>query len=97
MKKQTPFQRNLAFIVIGIGLVAVGVAAMTLLTLRQSQSVRTAESSVVPAKADYPAPDLTLNDLDGNPRSLSDLSWTGGACQHVGHLVPAVCCRIAYA
>ncbi len=72
MKKQTPFQRNLAFIVIGIGLVAVGVAAMTLLTLRQSQSARTAESSVVPVKADYPAPNLTLNDLDGNPRSLSD-------------------------
>ncbi len=72
MKQQTSFQRTLAFIVIGIGLIAVGVAAMTLLTLRQSQIGRESESSVVPAKADYPAPDLTLNDLDGNPRSLSD-------------------------
>ncbi|OGO81539.1 MAG: hypothetical protein A3K41_12445 [Chloroflexi bacterium RIFOXYD12_FULL_57_15] len=75
MKQQTSFQRTLAFIVIGIGLIAVGVAAMTLLTLRHSlwsQAGRTAESSAVPAQADYPAPDLILNDLDGNPRSLSD-------------------------
>ena len=73
--KQTSFQRTLAFIVIGIGLIAVGVAAMTLLTLRHSlwsQAGRAAESSAVPAQADYPAPDLILNDLDGNPRSLSD-------------------------
>lgn len=75
MKQQTSFQRTLAFIVIGIGLIAVGVAAMTLLTLRHSlwsQIGRESESSVVPATADYPAPDLTLNDLDGNPRHLSD-------------------------
>ena len=74
MKKQTPFQRAIAFIVIGVGLITVGVAAMTLLTLRQTQTQaeRVTESSVIPAQADYPAPDLTLNDLDGNHRSLSD-------------------------
>lgn len=72
MKKQTTFQRTLAFIVIGIGLIALGVAAMTLLTLRQAQAERGVESSVIPIQADYPAPALTLNDLDGNPRSLSD-------------------------
>jgi peroxiredoxin len=72
MKKQTTFQRTIAFIVIGIGLIALGVAAMTLLTLRQSQAARDVESSVIPIQADYPAPELTLNDLDGNPRSLSD-------------------------
>lgn len=72
MKNQTPFQRTLAFIVIGIGLIALGVAAMTLLTLRQAQAERAESSSVVPAAADYPAPALTLNDLDGNPRSLAD-------------------------
>ncbi len=46
---------------------------MTLLTLRQAQAERgvTAPRSS-PAEANYPAPDLTLNDLDGNPRSLSD-------------------------
>jgi cytochrome c biogenesis protein CcmG, thiol:disulfide interchange protein DsbE len=72
MKNQTTFQRTLAFIVIGIGLIAFGVAAMTLLTLRQAQAERTEPASVVPVSADYPAPSLTLNDLDGNPRSLSD-------------------------
>ena len=72
MKNQTPFQRALAFIVIGIGLITVGVAAMTLLTLRQTQTDRAVETSVVPAQADSPAPNLTLNDLDGSPRSLSD-------------------------
>ncbi len=72
MKNQTTFQRTLAFIVIGIGLIALGVAAMTLLTLRQAQAERAEPASVIPAAADYSAPSLTLNDLDGNPRSLSD-------------------------
>ncbi|RJP49468.1 MAG: hypothetical protein C4583_12410 [Anaerolineaceae bacterium] len=72
MKNQTPFQRTLAFIVIGIGLIALGVAAMTLLTLRQAQAERAESSSVIPAAANYPAPELTLNDLDGNPHSLAD-------------------------
>lgn len=72
MTNQSSFQRTLAFIVMGIGLIAIGVAAMALITMRQSQIERTAPSSVVPAKADYPAPALTLNDLDGNPHSLSD-------------------------
>ena len=77
MKKQTPFQSAFAFIVIGVGLIMVGVAAMALLTSLRgqplwSQAESTGESSVVPANADYPAPDLTLNDLDGNHRSLSD-------------------------
>jgi thiol-disulfide isomerase/thioredoxin len=75
LKKQTPVQSAFAFIVIGIGLITVGVAAMALLTLRHSlwsQTESTVESSVVPVNADYAAPDLTLNDLDGKPRSLSD-------------------------
>jgi cytochrome c biogenesis protein CcmG/thiol:disulfide interchange protein DsbE len=77
MKKQTSFQRAIAFIVIGIGLIMVGVAAMALLTSlrghsRWSQTENTVETSVVPTQADYAAPDLTLNDLDGNHRSLSD-------------------------
>ena len=72
MQKQTSFQRILACIVIGIGLIAVGVAAMALLTMRQSQAERTTTTSVVPAKTDYAAPALTLNDLEGNPHSLDD-------------------------
>jgi thiol-disulfide isomerase/thioredoxin len=72
MKKQTAFQRTLGLIVIGIGLIALGVAVMTLITLRQAQSERADLTSVIPAAANYPAPELSLNDLDGNPRSLAD-------------------------
>jgi thiol-disulfide isomerase/thioredoxin len=70
MNNSSSFQRTLAFIVIGFGLIAIGVAAMTLLTMRASKSQ--VPTSAVPAQVDYPAPELTLNDLDGNPRSLAD-------------------------
>ncbi len=70
MSNQTSFQRVIAFLVIGFGLITVGVAAMTLITLRQDQANR--EIAVEPAKANYPAPALALNDLEGNPRSLED-------------------------
>jgi cytochrome c biogenesis protein CcmG/thiol:disulfide interchange protein DsbE len=70
MRNQTSFQRILAFIVIGIGLIAVGVAAMALLTMRQTQVGR--EISAIPAKVNYAAPSLTLNDLEGKPHSLND-------------------------
>lgn len=70
--RRSSFQNALSLIVVGIGLVAVGAAAMTLITLRQSQAGRQAEPSVIPAQADYPAPILALKDLDGAPRSLSD-------------------------
>ena len=36
MPKQTSFQRAIAFMVIGFGLITVGVAAMTLITMRQN-------------------------------------------------------------
>jgi cytochrome c biogenesis protein CcmG, thiol:disulfide interchange protein DsbE len=72
MKEKSIYQRTLALVVIGMGLIAVGVAAMMLLTLRQSQAEGIFTSSVVPGEADYPAPDLTLEDLEGKAHSLSD-------------------------
>ena len=74
MKKQSNFQHTLALIVIGVGLIVVGVAAMTLLAMRQPQPDPVMASSVIPVEADYPAPELTLNDLDGNTHSLADYS-----------------------
>ena len=70
MNNSSAFQRVLAFIVIGLGLIAIGVAAMTLLTMRASQSQ--IPTSATPAKVDYPAPALTLNTLKGRPESLAD-------------------------
>lgn len=73
MHNQTSFPRILAFIVIGIGLIAVGVAAMALLTLRHSPWPQVErETSAIPAKVDYAAPALTLTDLEGRPHSLDD-------------------------
>lgn len=68
----SPFQRIIAMLLIGFGLIAVGVAVMTMITLRKSQGVGQVETT--PAKVDYPAPSLTLYDLDGASRSLADYS-----------------------
>ena len=70
MPNQSSFQRVLAFLVIGMGLITVGVAAMTIITLRQSQF--TTQSITAPVKVDYPAPALSLTDLNGNPVALTD-------------------------
>ena len=72
-RSRSPFQNTIALITIGLGLIAVGVAAMALITMKQQQAVRANPSTVVPVGADYPAPELNLTDLDGNPRSLADL------------------------
>lgn len=58
-------------LLIGFGLIAIGVAAMTLITLRRSQGVGQ-DVSAAPVKVDYPAPSLSLTDLEGAARSLSD-------------------------
>jgi peroxiredoxin len=70
MPNQSSFQRVIAFLVIGIGLISVGVATMTMIALRQSQA--TSQLTARPVEVNYPAPELTLNDLDGNAHSLSD-------------------------
>lgn len=71
MSGSSPFQRIIAMLLIGFGLIAVGVAAMTLITLRRSQGLGQ-EISAVPVTVDYPAPSLSLTDLEGVTRSLSD-------------------------
>lgn len=71
-KKQTTSQNPIAFIAVGIGLIAVGVAAINLLAPRSSQTQGAAESSVVPVAVNYPAPSVTLKDLEGNSNTLSD-------------------------
>lgn len=72
-RSRTPFQNTIALLTVGLGLITLGVAAMALITMKQGQIERENPSTVVPVAADYPAPALTLSDLDGNPRSLADL------------------------
>lgn len=72
MSSTTPFQRIIAMLLVGFGLIAVGVAVMTMITLRQSQAAEAAQVQTTPVKVNYPAPSLTLYDLDGVSRSLTD-------------------------
>ena len=59
-------------VLVGVGLLVIGVAAIIMLPNTPSPS---SESKVVengPAKVDFPAPDIRLQDLNGNPVSLAD-------------------------
>jgi cytochrome c biogenesis protein CcmG, thiol:disulfide interchange protein DsbE len=69
-------RRILSLALIGLGLVLIGITAFILLpksdkVLNSSNHAEIA-SSVVPAAVDYPAPELNLADLQGNPVSLAD-------------------------
>ncbi|MEW5828914.1 MAG: redoxin domain-containing protein [Chloroflexota bacterium] len=63
-------------LIFGAGLLLVGVAAVIALP-RASTGQAAAEAaepaSVVPVAVEYPAPELTLTDLEGNTVSLADL------------------------
>jgi cytochrome c biogenesis protein CcmG, thiol:disulfide interchange protein DsbE len=68
--------RFFAMIMIGLGFMSVGIVLFFLLQNTPSTSVQ--DFSAVPAKVDYPAPDLTLVDLSGKSVSLKD---------HIGSVV----------
>ena len=70
MPNQSTFQRVIALLVIGVGLIVIGVAAMTLITLRQNQPP--SSGSAVPIKVNYAAPVVSLNDVNGKPVSLTN-------------------------
>lgn len=74
MKRKKNNTQNIpAMIVTGIGLIVIGIAAFILLKPAASNAqVGNLASSVVPAGVNYPAPGLTLDDLQGNLHSLSD-------------------------
>jgi len=60
--------RSIPLIFIGIGLVIIGFVAIALLTNGQN----TNEYSVIPSEVNFPAPELTLNDLSGGKVSITD-------------------------
>jgi len=70
MSNKPSFQRAAAFMIIGLGLIAIGFAAIALIPTTQTPVAD--GNTVQPIKVDYPAPSLTLTDVDGTPRSLSD-------------------------
>lgn len=60
----------MSMILIGSGLIALGI--MVYLLLQNNLPAPTQDFSVVPAEVNFAAPDLPLEDLDGNPVSLDD-------------------------
>lgn len=69
VKPTMVIRKNLPFILLGLGLFLIGTSAFYILRDLPPQ----AESlSAVPIEVDYPAPELTLTDLQGVPRSLAD-------------------------
>ncbi len=68
--------KRLALIITGLGLLALGAVALIFL-LNPGEEAPVAEqnwNSVVPQQVDFPAPELNLTDLNGNPVSLSALT-----------------------
>lgn len=73
MKKNTShfsLGRILAPLLIGTGLIAIGV--MLVLLLSDQAAASTQDFSTVPVQVDFPAPELTLTNLDGKSVSLAD-------------------------
>lgn len=70
-RRKTPNQQTIILFFIGIGLVLIALAAILALPKAQEQ-VESAGFSIIPATVNFPAPDVQLTDLHGNPVALSD-------------------------
>lgn len=64
-------RQNAVLPVIGAGLILIALAAFLALPKAQEQ-VSNQELSAIPAPVNFPAPDVQLTNLNGNPVSLSD-------------------------
>jgi peroxiredoxin len=70
--RQAPKFRVLAMMLIGGGLLVIGIAALLLIPEPSSPGAEQEDSSRAPAVVDFPAPQIQLHDLDGEPVSLAD-------------------------
>ena len=67
-KSKRTISQLIPVILMGVGLIVIGLVMLTLL----GKDTETSEVSVVPAVVNFPAPDITLDDLSGNVVSLTD-------------------------
>lgn len=70
-RRKNQNQQTLILLVIGAGLVLVAVAALLALPKAQEQ-VAAQDLSAIPAAVNFPAPEVQLTNLDGQPVALSD-------------------------
>lgn len=68
--------KPLALLLIGVGLLILGVVAMALLSKPAETDASGEARSAIPVEVNYPAPELSLNDLDDQPVSLEDYRGT---------------------
>lgn len=66
----------LALAMIGAGLVLLGVVALVALPKPSATAEPAGERSAIPMEVSFPAPELELTDLEGNPVSLQELQGT---------------------
>jgi len=73
-KNRNPSQKYkiFAMALIGSGLLIMGIAALILLPNPGASASPTKVELNPPARVSYPAPDIQLNDIKGNPVSLAD-------------------------
>ncbi|GAB4539513.1 MAG: TlpA disulfide reductase family protein [Anaerolineales bacterium] len=71
---QSTFKQLMGITMIGAGLLALGLMFFLMTDSRSpAESPAAQEFSAIPVEVNYPAPDLTLQDLAGNPVSLRAL------------------------
>ena len=63
-----PSRKTLSFLLLALGLTLIGIAAFFILRDIPSQN----ELSTVPVQVNFPAPELTLTDTQGNSHALAD-------------------------
>lgn len=61
-------------LVVGLGLMLVALAGFLAIPKAAQSIGELEEGMIVPVAVNYPAPDASLSDLDGNPVALSDYS-----------------------
>jgi peroxiredoxin len=73
MAKKKHHKKNNSKFVLGIGLMLVGLAAfLMLLGPKNTEESQPVSRSVVPMEVNYPAPELSLQNVNGNTESLAD-------------------------
>lgn len=70
--RQTSLGKFLALLMIGLGFLSIGIMFILLLNGDSYETASTQDFSTVPAKVDYPAPQLELTALNGAAVSLAD-------------------------
>ena len=75
-RKQQQRNKTLSLVFIGAGLLLLGAVALALLPKPGNTAESSEVNSAIPVEVNYPAPELSLNDLDGNPVTLEDYLGT---------------------